>query len=154
MIPADEESRQTGKRWQEASAALDHGESERAVELFRELADGGDWRAASAIGSIYESRGPDDPRHYIQAAHWYSNALAKEDTPQVRRGLARYYYYGLGGTRDYSKALEHLERAAPDDNAEASLMLATLLVSGAGEHHPTLRERSATTRSRGLLVIH
>jgi len=123
------------QRWKEASQALKFGERDRAIALFKQLAELGDWRAAAALGFIFESQGPEDRNCYVHAAHWYSNALAKEERPEPHLGLARYYCYGLGGRKDYLKALEHLENASAQRNPEAALMLATLLAAGV-DHIP------------------
>lgn len=126
----DETSPDEAKLWQEAKTALNSGEETRAIALFERLAKDGDWRASTSIALILEAKGAQDPRFFIQAAHWYNNALAKEDRVEPRLGLARYYYYGLGGTKDYKLAIQHLVNASPELKPEAALMLATLFYLG------------------------
>lgn len=126
-LPGDTE------RWRRAKAALNSGHDEKAIELLKELAAEGDWRASTSLGFIFESKGARDPKLYVVAAHWYSNALAKEHRPEPCLGLARYYYYGLGGEQDYRKALTYLERSSPKEKPEAALLLATLLHLGVAD---------------------
>jgi TPR repeat protein len=118
--------------WEKVTAAIDGGKTDEAISWLKQLANGGDWRAAWALGAVLESKGTQDSRYYIEAAHWYTNALAKEDRPEPNLGLARYYYHGLGGYRDFRLAYEHSKRAQPASNYEAVLMMAEILLHGAG----------------------
>lgn len=131
-VDHSDSSSQDASAWQEARAFLRAGDETRAIALFRQLAEGGDWRASASLGYIFEGRGPKDRAHYIEAAHWYNNALSKEDRPELHLALARYYYYGLNGERDLKLAYEHLSRSRPELNPEAALMLAELLYLGLG----------------------
>lgn len=118
--------------WEKATAALNVGRTDEAIPWLKQLADGGDWRAASALGAVLESKGTQDPKCYIEAAHWYTNALAKEDRPEPNLGLARYYYHGLGGYRDFNLAYGHSRKAQSAGNQEAALMMAEMLLHGIG----------------------
>lgn len=118
--------------WREANSALKSGDEARAIRALTKLADEGDWRAATSLGYIYESHGKSDRTQYVRAAHWYTNALSKEDHPLPRLGLARYYYFGLAGEHDFQRAFEHLKRSLPAQHPEAALMLGELLFVGAG----------------------
>jgi TPR repeat protein len=61
-------------------------------------------------------------------------------------GLARYYYFGLGGKRDLRLAYEHLSKADPEDNPEAALMMAELLYLGVAGVNPDI------SRAKQLLL--
>lgn len=115
-----------------AAAELRSGQKERALRLFHQAAEEGDPRAAAALGFIYESMGATHAESYTQAAHWYQRALQHQEDENVRLGMARHFYFGLGGKRDLQRAHGHLMHVAPDRNIEAALMLAELELLGAG----------------------
>jgi TPR repeat protein len=114
------------ERWRQATAALNSNKEAEAVDLLRDLAEQGDWNASTALGAIYESRGPADPSNYTRAAHWYSQALVRGQSLDAHRGLARYYFYGLDGIKDWDLARIHLEQAAPEGDPQAATLLANL----------------------------
>lgn len=120
------------KLWTEAKAALNAGNHERSIELFKVLAEDGDWRASTSLGYIYEARGKADSSAYIIAAHWYSRALSQEEQPEAHLALGRYYYFGLGGERDFRRAFEHLRQVPLDKDPQVALMLGELYLLGLG----------------------
>jgi TPR repeat protein len=115
-----------------AAQRLRAGHEHQALEIYHRLASAGDGRAAAALGFIYEAKGRGRAEFYSQAAQWYEQALRRIEDEGVRLGLARIFYYGLDGRRNLKLAREHLVRAAPDRNVEASLMLGELKLLGAG----------------------
>ena len=118
--------------WKQAKAALKAGKEEHAIAMLRELANRGDWRASTSLGYIFESKGAKSPAFYAQAVHWYSEAVAKWDRPEPHLGLARYYYFGLGGHHDFQRVYEHLSVVPSEEYIEAALMMAELLFLGVG----------------------
>jgi TPR repeat protein len=83
-------------------AAYDHQDFNRAATILRPLAIGGDPRAQSYVGYMYET-GRGFPQNYNVAAYWYFRAANQgETTAQYRLGLL--YDKGDGLQQDYIKA--------------------------------------------------
>lgn len=127
--------------WDQAHVAINAGDKARAIALFTKLSDLGDWRGSFMIGSIFDDQGKDERSNFDTAAHWYSRAVLQGDNYLPHYGLARYYYYGLGGKYDFKLASEHLKicvERVPDnqrqDAAEIQIMMAELLLLGFGTH--------------------
>jgi TPR repeat protein len=140
LAPDDE-----GKLWKEGKAALDRGNDDRAIELFRILAERGDWRASVSLGYIFEARGKRDSSNYIVAAHWYSRSLSQEERPEGHLALARYQYFGLGGNRDFTGAFEHLLQVPLDRDPQVALMLGELYFLGLGVPRDLRKARAMFT---------
>jgi hypothetical protein len=134
------------ERWKLVTAALDANDEPRALELLRDLAGQGDSRASASLAYVYEAKGRTDPQNYSEAAHWYAQALVQGDRPEAHLGLARYYFYGLGGAKDHNRAKQHLERADPDRNPQAALMLGHL-------YHRSPQRPEDITRAKALYDI-
>jgi TPR repeat protein len=58
--------------------------------------------------------------------------LTQADRPEAHLGLARYYYFGLGGSNDLERAFEHVWRCDLGANPQAALMAAEMYFVGAG----------------------
>lgn len=117
---------------------FESGDEERAITLFTELADRGDWRGANMLGYIFQEKGRKNQAQgkayrpdYLVAARWYRQALSQEEHNPSHYGLA-YYYYGLGGKSDYKLAFEHLEKSCLEEKPMAQVMMAELLWRGRG----------------------
>jgi hypothetical protein len=120
------------KLWDEGQAALNAGNDDRAIDLFRILAEAGDWRASVSLGYIFEARGKAESSNYVIAAHWYSRSLSQEERPESHLALARYDFFGLGGNRDFSRAFEHLLQVPLEHDPQVALMLGELYFFGFG----------------------
>lgn len=125
--------------WQQAYAVFESGDENRAIDLFTVLADKGDWRGSHMLGYIFQERGRQDQKNgrpqrpdFLMAARWFRQALSQEEHPKTHYGLARHYYYGLGGKFDYKLAFEHLEKSSPDKEPMAQIMMAELIGLGLG----------------------
>lgn len=117
--------------WERGRCALRADDEESAVELFTQLSNAGDWRGSYMVGYIFDAKGGQDKKHFIAAAHWYTRALSQADHHLPHYGLARYYYYGLGGAYDFASAYRHLQRCI-DHKPIARLMMAELAFLGRG----------------------
>lgn len=127
------------KKWGNANAAWKIGDEERAITLFTELADGGDWGSSYMLGYVFYEKGRKNQKSgkpfrpdYLLAARWYRQSLLLEEQCLPHFGLARHYYYGLGGKYDYKQAFEHLEKSCLEDTPLAQIMMAELLWCGLG----------------------
>ena len=120
------------KLWDEGQAALNAGNDARAIELFKILAEAGDWRASVSLGYIFEARGNAESSNYVVAAHWYSRSLSQEERPENHLAVARYYFFGLGGNRDFLRTFEHLLQVPLEHDPQVALMLGELYFFGFG----------------------
>lgn len=130
---------QNNKQWNKAYAIYKTGDEDRAIALFTELADRNDWTGSYMLGCIFQERGRQNQRRgepyrpsYLLAARWYRQALSQEEQCSPHYGLARHYYYGLGGIFDYKQAFEHLQKSCLEDSPLAQVMMAELLWCGLG----------------------
>jgi TPR repeat protein len=90
--------------------AYDHGDYDKAAELFRVEADRGDSEAQYMLGVMYGNSklGPRDP---ADAARWYQKA-ADQGHPDAQDALGYLYDFGLGVPHDDVKAEQLYRQAA------------------------------------------
>ncbi len=95
----------------EAWDAYDHGDYDKAAQLFRIEADHGDSEAQYMLGVMYANSmlGPRDP---ADAARWYQKA-ADQGHPDAQDALGYLYDFGLGVPHDDARA-ETLYRQAAE----------------------------------------
>lgn len=144
--------------WNQVLNALDSNDEDRVISLSEKLSDAGDWRGSNTLGYVFEVKARRvseearrqgrenfiDRESFISAAHWYTRALSQGGRYAPHRGLATYYYYGLGGKYDFKVAYEHLKYciehvstvtqspALVQNFATAQIMMAELLFLGLG----------------------
>ena len=82
------------------------------------------------IGGHY-LRGQFVPHNYLEAKKWLTQA-ADQGSVSAQNDLAYLHYYGLGGERDYNKAMELYERAALQGDVLAQANLGLMHASGTG----------------------
>ena len=117
-------------RWLEANAHVQHGELEKAIDIFKVLAGEGYSEACVEIGNIFE-RGGDGVAQDIDAARrWYMKAIDEIDDEYAYIGLARLALQGYGDAGTPSDAVEYLCIACDANNPVAMTMLGTLYHSG------------------------
>jgi TPR repeat protein len=138
--------------WEDVSAALDAGASERAIAVLKVLADEGDWRASTSIAAIYESKGKASASNHAIAAHWYERSLSQEEQPFGHLGLARYHFFGMGSGPDYARAFEHLTHVPIEHDDAVALMLGEMYFLGLGTPKIPAKARSMfeVLAARGL----
>lgn len=109
--------------WQQVVLALDKKDDDAVIALAKLLSDAGDSRGSYTLGYVMETKAKRaslaspgksggsfiDSENFILAAHWYTRAVSQGGGYAPRRGLARYYYYGLGGAYDFKLAYEYLK---------------------------------------------
>ena len=101
----------------EGLAALNAGKPERALELWKPLAEKGDFNAQFYMGQLYrEGKGvPPDPR---EAARWFQKA-ADQGQASAQNNLAYFYATGLGVPKSDEIAYKWLVLAAAGGHADA-----------------------------------
>jgi len=108
---------------QEASAAYDAGDYDKAKNLWLPLAQQGETCAQRGMGKLYE-KGRGVEQDYAKAAKWYRPAAEKGDAESQYR-LSVAYGWGLGGIeKDEAKAIEWLRKAAENGQKRAQRSLA------------------------------
>jgi hypothetical protein len=101
-----------------------------AAQLFRQAAEGGDWRAQLQLGYQYEI-GQGVPRDYRAAAQWYERA-ARTGNAQAQKNLGTMYERGLGVDQDWVAAAQWYQRSAARGNADGETALARAYRFGIG----------------------
>jgi len=82
------------------------------------------------VGAMY-LRGSTVPQNFLEARKWLSDA-ARQGNLAALNDLASIYYYGLGGERDYKKALELYEKAALQGDVLAQANVGVMHATGTG----------------------
>lgn len=100
-------------------AAWNRGDYASALQLFRPLAEGGNIRAQTLLGSGYEE-GLGVPQDYIEAAKWYRRAADRgDDIGQYHMGIM--HQNGQGVPRDLVTAYMWLDLAAMQGHRGAAM---------------------------------
>ena len=84
----------------------------------------------AVIGSMY-LRGETVPQNFLEAKKWLDKG-AVQGNMSAQTDLAFMFYNGLGGERDYEKALELYERAAYQGNVLAQANVGLMYATGTG----------------------
>lgn len=87
-------------------------------------------QSLNIIGSMY-LRGNMVPQNFLEAKRWLTKA-ADQGNRAAQNDLAYLYFNGLGGDRDYSKALALYEAAAVQGDAMAMANVGLMYASGTG----------------------
>jgi TPR repeat protein len=96
-----------------------------AIELIKKAAELNEPSAQSTLGSIYEVGAYGVTQDPVQALSWYFKAAqAGNGLAQMKVGDA--YFIGEGITKDVSKGIEYLEKAAAQNVIGAILSLALI----------------------------
>jgi TPR repeat protein len=103
----------------EATAAYKDGRYETAAQIFEELAEKGDYRAMSIIGSMYE-------------AFIWLKAAAKHNRPDAEYRLGLMYDHGLGVRQDHKKAVRWYRKAVEHGYLAAQAMMGLKYAKGEG----------------------
>ena len=101
-----------------------------AMSRFRPLAEGGDARAQSYVGHMYES-GRGVERNHSEALRWFLMAAEQGDSYSQAQ-LGNLYENGLGIAHDAKLAAEWYAKAANHNNTDSMARLATMYRDGRG----------------------
>lgn len=111
-------------------AALDHGDLERAFELWQPLAEAGHPNAQFGLGVMYYE-GIVVPRDYEEANYWFLLAAEQGFAP-AQYNLGNAYRHGTGVAPDPQRAIYWWEQAAKQEFGPALYNLATTFALGEG----------------------
>ena len=102
-----------------------------AMTRLKPFAEGGDAKAQSYLGNMYESaRGVE--RNYGEALRWFLMAAEQGDAYSQAQVAGYLYEKGLGVSRDEKLAAEWYAKAAHQNETHAQLCLATMYRDGRG----------------------
>jgi TPR repeat protein len=103
--------------FEDALDAYQRAEYATAFKLWRPLADKGDARAQSSLGSMYIS-GRGVTQDYAKAARWYRKAADQGDV-EAQNNLGVLFYNGQGVSKDYIQAYKWFDIVASTGNEQA-----------------------------------
>jgi len=109
-------------------SAYRHGYYVTALEIFQKLADQGDAKAATTLGSMF-ANGQGVPPDMDEARRWFLRAAEKGE-PAAQFNLGILYYTGQGVPKDYAAAFQWYRRAAAQGYAEAEYNLGLMYAGG------------------------
>jgi len=110
--------------------AFQSGENERAVAIFRDLADR-DNRDAKFMMGVMREGGYGVKKNLKKAAQWYLRA-AEAGLPSAQYNLGIFYQFGQGIRKSAAEAFAWHNRAALQGHASAQNNLASLYFIGEG----------------------
>jgi hypothetical protein len=102
--------------------AYDRADYKTALAVWQESAEGGDPKAQTYVGQIYE-RGLGTSADYVQAAAWYERAAGQGYAPAMIN-LGQLYEQGLGRPKDQLAALNLYRKASGFADAEMTYVVA------------------------------
>ncbi len=119
--------------YEEASAAIVHGDYETALKLLRPLAEAGDAEAQASLGDIYHKYEEfrKAGRNLEKALKWYELA-AVQGNIGAQNNLGYMYGQGMGVPRNYVLAVKWYQLAATQGNATAQFNLGLYYQKGWG----------------------
>jgi len=125
---------------EKAGQEFDKGNYAEAAALLLPLAEGGEARAQTSLGSMY-SNGLGVPRDLVKAVYWTRKA-ADSGNPRAQANLGLFYMHGIGLPQDDRQAVVWLSRAADQGNAGAQNTLGVLFQEGRGVQQDYVRARN------------
>lgn len=120
-----------GQTYEAGLRAYEAGQYDRAFEVWRPLAQGGDPVAQYSLGKLYERGGGAISQNYSQAARWYGVA-ARQGIAAAQNNLALMYAQGRGVDRNVSGAIELWLSAARQNHPMAQYNLGLAYFRGEG----------------------
>ena len=114
----------------EGVAAFQAGAYDRALAVFRALAEAGDPEAQAWLGALHAG-GTGVPASLTQAFEWYRRAAEQGHGPAATN-VGAMLAMGQGVAQDRTEGARWLERAAVNGDVMAAYNLATLLAKGDG----------------------
>jgi len=109
---------------------FESGEHEKALNIFRRLAEKGDPEAQFNLGLMYDN-GMGLMQNSEKALKWYK-ASAKQDFPKAQNNLGMMYDYGRGVVQDKTEAVKWYKLAAAQGDLNAQCTLGVMYTNGEG----------------------
>ena len=116
--------------FEDGLAAYKRQDYATALRLWKPLAEQGDARAQTRLGSTYVL-GEGVPQDYAEAMQWYRKAAEQGHAP-AQNNLGVMYEKGLGVRRDYAEAMQWYRKAAEQGDARAQHNLGVMYEKGLG----------------------
>jgi len=116
--------------FEDASAAYERGDYATALRIWRALADQGDIRGKTLLGSMYDA-GQGVPQDDAEAVNWYRKAADQGDAG-AQNNLGLMYDLGRGVPQDDAEALKWYRKAADQGYARAQNNLGLIYDNGQG----------------------
>lgn len=117
--------------YQDARQAYDAAEYQRADQIWRQLANGGDLESMFALGALLYQGPGDYPVNYIESSEWYLKA-ASLGHADAQYNLGNAYQNGLGVWKDDQQAALWWRKAADQGLPKAAYNLGIQYVYGRG----------------------
>jgi len=108
--------------------AIQHGDRQQGIELYRAAMEKGSTEAANDLGMIYQ-HGEGVATDYAEALRCYRYA-AERDEPVAQYNLGHMHYYGFGTPEDHAEAIRWIRLAAEGNHPTAQIDLAVFLCKG------------------------
>jgi formylglycine-generating enzyme required for sulfatase activity/peptidoglycan hydrolase-like protein with peptidoglycan-binding domain len=110
--------------------AYQRGDYATALRKLKPLAEQGDAKAQSNLGTMYY-KGQGIRQDYAEAVNWYRKA-ADQEYAKAQHNLGVVYAEGQGVPQDYAKAVNWYRKAAEQGNAKAQYNLGVIFAEGQG----------------------
>jgi TPR repeat protein len=112
-------------------AAFKMGDYQRALEIWKPLAEKGSTAAQLNLGAMYE-QGQGVPQDHAEAARWYERAAARGHA-SAQFNLALLYETGRGVPRDLKQAAYWFRKAAEQGDRDSAYNLGVIYATGFGQ---------------------
>lgn len=109
--------------WSKAEEAASREDMAGVIEVWKMLADKGEWTLCARIGFFYETGRIGVLKDSQQTLKWYRKAIFECDDPEAHVGIGRLYYQGNGVEQNIARACEHWEKAYAKNSPNAALYL-------------------------------
>lgn len=119
LIPAPAMAAPTDQAFRQGLSAYNSGNFDKAMKIWRPLAEGEDPASQAGIGFMYH-RGLGVPTDNQKAAYWLRKA-AEHGQPEGQFMLGSLYFYGAGVEKSYVKAYAWCDLAQDGGNADAQM---------------------------------
>jgi TPR repeat protein len=112
-------------------AAFKMGDYQKALEIWKPLAEKGSSAAQLSLGAMYE-QGQGVSQDYAEAAKWYERA-ASSGHAAAQFNLALLYETGRGVPRDLAKSAYWFRKAAEQGDRDSAYNLGVIYATGFGK---------------------
>ena len=112
-------------------AAFKMGDYQKALEIWKPLAEKGSTAAQLSLGAMYE-QGQGVAQDYAEAAKWYERAAAGGHA-SAQYNLALLYETGRGVPRDLERAAYWFRKAAEQGDRDSAYNLGVIYATGFGK---------------------
>lgn len=145
--PSTEERSQ--ERWDRSFEFARDGDVLGAAFNWRRLAEEGNAAPMVQLGILYEIGCDQVPRDLAVARSWYEKAAA-EGVVEAIRSLGRFYFLGLGVTKNYEKSFSYYSMLDAHEDMRALHAIGIMYLNGLGVEKDTSKARDFFYQSTNL----